>query len=335
MTSTNKKKAAVSAAILLSLSCILTGCTTKEYTFAYDSGNPVSSFRMTENAVAGQADLFAEDLCVAASDVTEGTSVSLEEESCGGLFDLNGCKVIYAKDIHEKRYPASLTKVMTALLALKYGNPEDIITVSSVSAGITESGATLCGLKAGDTLTLEQALNALLIYSANDAGLAIAEHIGGSAEGFAQMMNEEAKALGATNSNFVNPHGLHDENHYVTAYDMYLIFNEAMQYELFREIIHKDVYETTYMDRNGQPKTLDFKSTNQYLQGACQAPENITVIGGKTGTTSAAKSCLILLAEDSSGNPYISVILHASERSVLYEKMTALLSEIKGAGEAD
>ncbi len=328
MISTNKRKTAVSAAILLSLCCILTGCATKEYTFAYDSGHTVSSFRMTENAVAGQADLFAEDLCVTASDVTEGTSLSLEEEACGGLFDLNGCRVIYAKNIHEKLYPASLTKVMTALVALKYGDPSDIITVSAVSAGITESGATLCGLKAGDSLTLEQALNALLIYSANDAGLAIAEHIGGSVEGFAEMMNTEAAKLGATRSHFVNPHGLHDENHYVTAYDMYLIFNEAMKYNLFREIIHKDAYMATYMDRNGQAKTLDFKTTNQYLQGAYQAPENITVIGGKTGTTSAARSCLILLAEDASGNPYISVILHASERSILYEKMTELLSEI-------
>ncbi len=328
MICTSKRKRGLSAAALLMLICLLTGCGTKEYAFTYDPNSTVSSFQMTEGIMTEQAELFAEDLCVTASDVTEGVSVSLEEEGSGGLFDLNQNKVIYAKDIHEKRYPASLTKVLTALVALKHGNPEDIITVSNASAGITESGAQLCGLKAGDCLTLEQALHALLIYSANDAGLAIAEHIGGSEEGFAEMMNQEARALGATGSHFVNPHGLHDENHYVTAYDMYLIFNEAMKYELFTEIINKDSYTTTYMDRNGETKTFDFKTTNQYLQGACEAPENITVIGGKTGTTSAAKSCLILLTRDSSGNPYISVILHASERSVLYEEMTGLLSEI-------
>lgn len=328
MTSTNKRKLAVLAVWLPLLACILTGCDTKEYTFTYDPNSPISSFQVTDSMTVQQADLFAEDLCVAAGDVTEGTTVQLEEEGYGGLFDVNKHDVVYAKGIHEKLYPASITKVLTALVALKHGDPEDIITVSAASAGITESGATLCGLKTGDTLSLEQALHALLIYSANDAGIAIAEHIGGSVEGFAEMMNEEAAALGATRSHFANPHGLHDEDHYVTVYDLYLIFQEAMKYELFTEIISMESYTTTYNDRNGEPKTFDFKTTNQFLQGAYAAPENITVIGGKTGTTSAAKSCLILLSKDASGNPYISVILHASERAVLYEEMTGLLSEI-------
>ena len=236
--------------------------------------------------------------------------------------------VLYEKNCHDQSYPASITKVMTALVALKYGNPEDMITVSAVSAGITESGAQLCGLKTGDNLTLDQALHALLINSANDAGMAIAEHVGGSVENFAEMMNKEAAELGATNCHFVNPHGLHDENHYVTAYDLYLIFNEAMKYEKFSEIIMMDSYSTTYTDRNGNPKTFDFKTTNLFLQGEYTPPEQITVIGGKTGTTNAAGSCLILLSKDSSGNPYISVVLHSSERAVLYEEMKGLLSAI-------
>ena len=194
-------------------------------------------------------------------------------------------------------------------------NPEDMITVSAVSAGITESGAQLCGLKTGDNLTLDQALHALLINSANDAGMAIAEHVGGSVENFAEMMNKEAAELGATNCHFVNPHGLHDENHYVTAYDLYLIFNEAMKYEKFSEIIMMDSYSTTYTDRNGNPKTFDFKTTNLFLQGEYTPPEQITVIGGKTGTTNAAGSCLILLSKDSSGNPYISVVLQIGRAS--------------------
>ena len=111
---------------------------------------------------------------------------------------------------------------MTAVVALKYGNPDDVITATS-NVNITESGAVLCGLKEGDRLTLNQALHALLMKSANDAAVAIAEHIGGSVEQFAEMMNEEARAIGATNSHFVNPHGLTADDHYVTAYDMYLI----------------------------------------------------------------------------------------------------------------
>ena len=216
---------------------------------------------------------------------------------------------------------------MTALVALKYGNTDDTITVTD-EAMITESGATLCGLEVGDQLTLNQALHALLIHSANDAAAAIAVHIGGSIEGFAELMNEEAVAIGATNSHFVNPHGLTADNHYVTAYDMYLIFNEALQYDLISEIIHMTSYETVYMDSEGNSKTLSFNTTNQYLTGTYKAPGQVTVIGGKTGTTSAAGSCLILLARDTAGSPYISVILKATARDVLYEQMTRLLNVI-------
>ncbi len=328
MKTTNRKRRRAAAAFLTTV-CMLCGCGAKEYEIPYEEAPAVSSFQITKTAaMAKQAELFAQELCVAASDITGGTSVDMSQAESAALFDLNRHEVLYAKNIHEKLYPASLTKILTALVALKYGNLEDTITVSQTAAGITESGAQLCGLKAGDTLTLDQAMHALLMYSANDAGLAIAEHIGGSVEQFAAMMNEEAHSLGATNCHFVNPHGLQDEDHYVTAYDLYLIFNEVMKYEKFTEIITMESYTTTYSDRNGRPKTFDFHTTNQYLQGNYTAPENIKVVGGKTGTTSAAGNCLILLSKDASGNPYISVILHASERGILYEEMTDLLSEI-------
>jgi len=307
----------------------LTGCGAKEYSFAYDAGTSISSFQVTENAMAQRAGLFARDLCVTSTDVTEGASVDMSQVGSAGLFDLNDKKVLYAKNIHDRFYPASLTKVLTALVALKYGDPADMVSVSSVASGITESGAQLCGLETGDNLTLDQALHIMLMYSANDAALAIAEHIGGSVEGFADMMNEEALSLGATGSHFVNPHGLHDEDHYTTAYDLYLIFNEAQNYELFSQIIAMDSYTTTYTDRQGNPKTFECNTTNLYLQGEYSPPEGISVKGGKTGTTAAAKNCLILLSRDTSDAPYISVILHAQERGILYEDMTGLLSEIE------
>ena len=273
------------------------------------------------------ADPFASDLCVINGDFTEGTEVTIEKESAAGLFDVNHNEVIYAQNIHERLNPASLTKIMTALVAIKYGNTEDTI-ICSENVKITESGATVCGLKAGDKLTLNQALHALLINSANDAAVAIAEHIGGSVEGFADMMNEEAVLLGATNSHFVNPHGLTENEHYVTAYDMYLIMNAAMQYEVFNEIIHMSEYSTVYYASDDSEKEMSFRSTNLFFRDDYSAPDKITVIGGKTGTTNAAGSCLILLSKDTGGNPYISVILRASERALLYEEMTDLLEEI-------
>lgn len=320
--------ARLSVLLVMAISVMVTGCASKDYGLPYDPDSTVSSFQMTENTMVTTADAFAKDICVTAVDVTEGTDVDMSQASSAGLFDLNHTNVIYAKNIHEKLYPASLTKVMTALVALKYGSPEDMITVSAEAAGIKESGAQLVGLKEGDTLTLSQALHALLMYSANDAGVAIADHIGGSVENFAEMMNQEALEIGATNSHFVNPHGLQDDNHYVTAYDLYLIFNEALKYDLFSEIIQMDSYSTTYTDKSGNPKKMEIGTTNQYLQGNYQPPENITVLGGKTGTTNAARNCLILLSKDVSGNPYISVIMRSEERGIMYEEMTDLLGEI-------
>ncbi len=332
MKCTNRKRtcfhrgaALLCAAVLLFL---MPGCGGKEIPLAYNPDSDVSSFRIADESAGTVADSFAQDLCVATGDVgTDTAEVDTEALTAAGLFDLNRHEVLYARNIHERLNPASLTKLMTAVVALKYGNTEDTITVTQ-DAMITESGATLCGLEVGDQLTLNQALHALLIASANDAAAAIAIHIGGSIEGFADLMNEEAVAIGATNSHFVNPHGLTADNHYVTAYDMYLIFNEALKYDLITEIIHMTNYETVYMDSEGGSKTFSFNTTNQYLSGTYKAPEQVTVIGGKTGTTNAAGSCLILLARDTSGNPYISVILKATARDVLYEQMTRLLNVI-------
>ena len=141
-------------------------------------------------------------------------------------------------------------------------------------------------------------------------------------------MNREAARLGATNSHFVNPHGLTAEGHMVTAYDMYLIFNAAMQYDIFSEIINMTEYSTSYLDAKGNAKEITVSNTNAYLRGEQQAPSGVTVIGGKTGTTQAAGHCLILLARDTGGNPYISVIMRDTDSGELYSDMSELLSEI-------
>lgn len=304
------------------------GCGEANIPFAYNPDYDVSSFRVVNENSFVVADAFASDLCVVNGDINvNDAKVDMSEATAAGLFDVNNNSVMYAKNVHERLAPASLTKLMTAVVALKYGNPDDVITVTD-SVNITESGAVLCGLKEGDRLTLNQALHALLIKSANDAAIAVAEHIAGSVEKFADMMNEEAKAIGATNSHFVNPHGLTADNHYVTAYDLYLIFHEALRYELVSETIRMTTYETVYTDKSGNNKQFSFSNTNQYLTGTSKAPEQVSVIGGKTGTTNAAGNCLILLAKDTAGNPYIAVILRAKERTVMYTEMTDLLDEI-------
>lgn len=223
--------------------------------------------------------------------------------------------------------PASLTKVMTALVALKRGNRDDVLTASS-NVKINESGAQVCGLEPGDVMTLDQALRILLMYSANDVAIMIAEQYGGTVENFCEMMNQEAHSLGATNCHFTNPNGLTEDEHFITVYDMYLIFNEACKYDLFKEIISMNSYTTVYHDKNGDEKSFDKKTTNWYLLGEAESPTGITVIGGKTGTTTAAGHCLVLLSSDTSGKSYISIVLQSSERTVLYEEMNGLLGII-------
>ena len=319
------KRFCVSLFVLAML--LINGCGMSRYDMAYEVNSDVSSFRIVdieEDSLSTEP--FAANLCVVSSDLNAG-DVDMSKASGAGLFDLNDRETLYAKNVHEKLYPASLTKIMTALVALKYGSMDMTLTASANVTDL-ESGAQVCGLKEGDQMTLDQALHILLIYSANDVAVMIAEGIGGSIEEFADMMNEEALELGATNTHFVNPHGLSDDNHYTTVYDMYLITNAAVQYERFNEIIRTTEYSTVYFDKNGNSKELNVNSTNYYFQGQAQAPSGITVLGGKTGTTNAAGHCLVLVSRDTSGNPYISVIMRAESREDLYSQMSDLLDEI-------
>ena len=269
---------------------------------------------------------FASDLCVVDSDIS-GSDFQITDNASGGLFDLSKKETLYAKNVNEQVHPASLTKVMTALVALKNGSLDQILVAGS-DVYVNESGAQKIGLKEGDRMTLDQALRILLVYSANDVANMIASNIGGSIENFVDMMNKEASIIGATNSHFANPHGLTADDHYVTAYDMYLIFNAAMQYDTFNEIINMMEYNTNYQSASGDTVDVSISNTNAFLRGDRQAPSGVTVVGGKTGTTNAAGHCLILLARDVNGKPYIAVIMRDPDNGALYDDMSGLLAEI-------
>lgn len=309
---------------ILLASLALAGCGQKSFDMPYNSNYQVSSFKLVQTEQRQTASPFAANLCVVDGNVTN-PEVSIADVGAAALFDLNNHETLYAQNANVQLPPASLTKVMTALVALKHGSPDQILKASD-NVIITETGAQLCGLKPGDSMTLDQALRILLLYSANDVAVLIAEGIGGSVGGFTELMNKEAQALGATNCNFLNPNGLTEEGHYMTAYDLYLIFAEAVQYDLFNEIIQMASYSTAYMGSDGTQKAFDKTTTNLYLRGDIAMPDNITVIGGKTGTTKAAGHCLVLLSRSSSGNPYISIIMNADSTDGLYSRMTELLS---------
>ncbi|MBH1940877.1 D-alanyl-D-alanine carboxypeptidase [Mobilitalea sibirica] len=272
-------------------------------------------------------DFFSKDLVVTSEEADHGNADFVRSEAAM-LFNITDQEVIYSKNIYKKLYPASLTKLATALVVLKHGDLTDSVTISYNASHIPEPGAKLCGFLEGDVISVETLLHSLLVHSGNDAGIAIAEHVGGTVEHFVSLMNMEAERVGAVHSNFVNPHGLHDNNHYSTAYDIYLIFNELLEYNTFRNIIGLSSYIAEYEDKEGNLKQVTYPSTNLFHSEAIDPGEDITVIGGKTGTTSKAGNCLVLLSEDTKGNFYISLILKASDQDVLYSEMVSLLTLI-------
>ena len=269
---------------------------------------------------------FAEDLAVGGNTDITDESVTEDLSLAAGLFQLQDQDILYAKSIHERLHPASTTKILTAYVALKYGDLSSVATVSETALDL-EPGAVTCGLSAGDQITLEELMYGLLLCSGNDAANVIAELISGSIEDFANLMNQEARALGATNTHFVNPNGLTDEQHYTTVYDLYLMFQAALQDERFYHMITTEEHTGTFQNSQGETVTKEWTTTNQYLNGNQELPEGVTVVGGKTGTTKAAGNCLVLYSENQSGVPYISIVMKADDRDHLYYQMTELLKK--------
>lgn len=194
-------------------------------------------------------------------------------------------RVLFAYNMHQRLPMASTTKVMTALLALEKGKLSDSVTCSENAFGVP---GTSIYLAQGETLTLEEMLLGLMLSSGNDAAVAIAEHIGGSVAGFAQMMNARAEELGAFNTNFVNPHGLPDDTHVTTAYDLALIARKAMEREDFRRIVST---ERASIPWEGRTYDRQLKNKNRLLSSYPGAT------GVKTGYTSRAGRCLVFGAQ--------------------------------------
>lgn len=249
------------------------------------------------------------------------------DSKSGLLAGIDTLENVYGKNVYDRVYPASVTKIMTALIALEKANFSDKVTFTEDMV-VTEYGAKLCGFNVGDELTVEQLFYSLLIYSGNDAANALAIHIGGSIEGFSDMMNKKAKNLGCVDTHFVNPSGLHDNDHYTSAYDLYLIFNECLKYDSFIDAIRQRSYSISYKDASGEIIENYYTTTNQYFVDAYDYPDSVRVLGGKTGTTDEAGSCLILYDVDKNSQGYISVILGADDSDELYSEMNILLNKI-------
>lgn len=224
------------------------------------------------------------------------------------LIDVASGKVLYESNKDTQLYPASTTKVMTALLALEYLELDDTITLPDDFVNDGESGI---WLEAGETHTVEDMLMALMLRSANDAAQALAIGVSGSVEAFAELMNEKAASLGLTNSNFVNANGLHNDDHYTTAYDLAIITQAAMEYEDFNRIITTSSW-TIPGPPDGEDRVVynlnSLLSRYEYADGV------------KTGYTKQAGNCLVASASKDDQR-FIAVILNSNDMYTQAEEL--------------
>lgn len=315
-----KRKKAVTSLLAFSIAISLSGCG-NGLNNAYITND--GSFYFLEDTV-NHSDRFAANLAVVPklSYLDNGFEDDVSSELL--INDTTNTPIV-AVSAHAKIYPASLTKLMTAYLTCKYGNMDDVVTVTENLQ--YESGAQLIHLKKGDKISVSELYHGLLIYSANDCATVLGNYIAGNEEKFVELMNQEAKALGATNTHFQNAHGLHDPDHYTSAYDLYLMFKANLQYSQFKETVSLGTYTVKYTDKNDNPLSVTVQSTNMYLTGDYKVPNGVTMFGGKTGTTQAAGSCLMVLTENKKGEQFISVVTGASDKAVLYNTMSKLLKE--------
>lgn len=249
---------------------------------------------------------------ITTSFATDTSSVSVYSPSCI-LMEASSGKILYEKNSNQVRYPASTTKIMTAILVLENCELTDVATVSRNAIHSIPPDYVMCNIKEGEELTIEQLLNVLLIPSANDAAVVLAEHISGSVSKFADLMNEKAKEIGCKNTHFVNPNGIHDKNHVSTAYDLALMGQYAMKNDTFRRIVKKTQY--TLPATNKYDKTdRTFKTTNDLLiKNTSKSKSNYyypDATGVKTGYTGDAGNCLVASAKKDNME-VISVVLGA------------------------
>ena len=312
---------------LLSLAIIsFAGCQKTSDTFLTFENNIAAMNPSIDNQVT-QGTFFAENIAV----VSEKENMGGDEQLTSGailLINVTNQEVVYADHVFDKMYPAGLTKLLTALVVLQYGELSDTVTVSSNATKIADIGAKVCGYKEGDILSLESLLYSLLISSGNDAAIAIAEHVGGSEEGFVAMMNQEARRVGAVHSNFINSHGLHNDNQYTTAYDIYLICNELLKTDMFKTLINTTSYTIEYKDQSGNLQEMTLESTNSKWRDRDneELSSKTSIVGGLSGTTKKSGYCQVLLSENDKNEEFISIILNASDTQKLDSEILHLLS---------
>jgi D-alanyl-D-alanine carboxypeptidase (penicillin-binding protein 5/6) len=244
--------------------------------------------------------------------------------------------VYAAKNAHKRMYPASMTKLMTAIVVceqmkLQGISLDDVVTVEK-NYDLTAQGGGTNPLPAGCKITVRNLLAGLLIQSNNYYALILADYFAGSEESFCNLMNEKATEIGATNTHFANPHGLDDVNHYSTGYDIYLILKEASKYSEISDLDGFSEYSYTYENYSGYDIEANISATNLFLGDDVSLPSGYAIENWKTGTTDGAGSCLAMRIKDTTsedGHTYYVIASNGESKQQLYDDIVKLICLIK------
>lgn len=311
--------------VLLSLAMVvLSSCGLK---INYDSSRLINNLYVSNN------NMFAEGTAknIIIPSKIEDSIVENIGADCYFIASLDRKASPYTK--YQKPYTrvpmASLTKLMTALVVLKNCNDLNTEYYVSPDAIDLEKDVSKANLKSGDKVKVLDLLYGLLVPSGNDAAICLAENLFSNYDNFIVEMNNEAERIGALNSHFSNPHGLDEDYHFTTAYDLFLITRELAKFPIFKDITLTKDYSAKIYQSDGTIRTEKWMNTNYFVTEELLLSTNTTLLGGKTGNTKTAGNCLVLFVEDKTHkNKYISVVLNAKSKRNSYYNSNALLSAI-------
>lgn len=306
-------------AAALALTLLMNAAPLSAYAVNDSEGDGASTSDSTDNTAVTTADNDSSVTALASNSPALDATAALLVSPDSGM-------VLYSKNADQKRYPASTTKIMTALLTLEnVSNLDETVTSEAVDFENVTADSSNAGILLGEQVTVRDLLYALMLPSANEAAYMLARHVGGSWEQFVDMMNDRAAELGCTGTHFCNPCGLHEEDHYTTAHDLYLIAKEAMKDVTFRDIVSTVQHR---MAKTNLHEERIIYTTNQLIFSSFQPWSYANCLGIKTGHTSQAGNCFVGYAEYGDAKLF-SVVLGCSDSSKEYPSVAASFTDTK------
>lgn len=306
-------------AAALALTLLMNAAPLSAYAVNDSEGDGASASDSTDNTAVTTADNDSSVTALASNSPALDATAALLVSPDSGM-------VLYSKNADQKRYPASTTKIMTALLTLEnVSNLDETVTSEAVDFENVTADSSNAGILLGEQVTVRDLLYALMLPSANEAAYMLARHVGGSWEQFVDMMNDRAAELGCTGTHFCNPCGLHEEDHYTTAHDLYLIAKEAMKDVTFRDIVSTVQHR---MAKTNLHEERIIYTTNQLIFSSFQPWSYANCVGIKTGHTSQAGNCFVGYAEYGDAKLF-SVVLGCSDSSKEYPSVAASFTDTK------